>query len=226
MMYNYNENFILPISHDEVVHGKATIIQKMFGDYEIKFPQAKAFYAYVYMHPGKKLNFMGNEFAQFREWDETREQDWDLLKYPLHDAFQRFYAKLSHLYLEEPALYDGEYNSDCFGWLEVDAADYVTYAWERKASGQTIVTVMNLSDQFWKDFRVALPEQYELTELLNTDWEEFGGNTKPEDQNWSVENKPYKKKEQALCLDLPPFTARIFKVKSVKHSAQKKTPKK
>lgn len=96
---------------------------------------------------------MGNEFAQFREWDETREQDWDLLKYPLHDAFQRFYAKLSHLYLEEPALYDGEYNSDCFGWLEVDAADYVTYAWERKASGQTIVTVMNLSDQFWKDFR-------------------------------------------------------------------------
>lgn len=226
MMYFYSDLFLLPFSHDEVVHGKATIIQKMFGDYEIKFPQAKAFYAYVYMHPGKKLNFMGNEFAQFREWDETREQDWDLLKYPLHDAFQRFYAKLSHLYLEEPALYDGEYNSDCFGWLEVDAADYVTYAWERKASGQTIVTVMNLSDQFWKDFRVALPEQYELTELLNTDWEEFGGNTKPEDQNWSVENKPYKKKEQALCLDLPPFTARIFKVKSVKHSAQKKTPKK
>ena len=136
------------------------------------------------------------------------------------------HAKLSHLYLEEPALYGGEYNSDCFGWLEVDAADYVTYAWERKASGQTIVTVMNLSDQCWKDFRVVLPEQYELTELLNTDWEEFGGNTKPEDQNWSVENKPYKKKEQALCLDLPPFTARIFKVKSVKHSAQKKTPKK
>lgn len=226
MMYFYSDLFLLPFSHDEVVHGKATIIQKMFGDYEIKFPQAKAFYAYVYMHPGKKLNFMGNEFAQFREWDETREQDWDLLKYPLHDAFQRFYAKLSHLYLEEPALYDGEYNSDCFGWLEVDAADYVTYAWERKASGQTIVTVMNLSDQFWKDFQVALPEQYELTELLNTDWEEFGGNTKPEDQNWSVENKPYKKKEQALCLDLPPFTVRIFKVKSVKHSAQKKTPKK
>ena len=226
MMYFYSDLFLLPFSHDEVVHGKATIIQKMFGDYEIKFPQAKAFYAYVYMHPGKKLNFMGNEFAQFREWDETREQDWNLLKYPLHDAFQRFYAKLSHLYLEEPALYDGEYNSDCFGWLEVDAADYVTYAWERKASGQTIVTVMNLSDQFWKDFQVALPEQYELTELLNTDWEEFGGNTKPEDQNWSVENKPYKKKEQALCLDLPPFTARIFKVKSVKHSAQKKTPKK
>ena len=226
MMYFYSDLFLLPFSHDEVVHGKATIIQKMFGDYEIKFPQAKAFYAYVYMHPGKKLNFMGNEFAQFREWDETREQDWNLLKYPLHDAFQRFYAKLSHLYLEEPALYDGEYNSDCFGWLEVDAADYVTYAWERKASGQTIVTVMNLSDQFWKDFQVALPEQYELTELLNTDWEEFGGNTKPEDQNWSVENKPYKKKEQALCLDLSPFTARIFKVKSVKHSAQKKTPKK
>ena len=83
MMYFYSDLFLLPFSHDEVVHGKATILQKMWGDYEFKFPQAKVFYTYLYTHPGKKLNFMGNEFGQFREWDENREQDWNLLEYPI-----------------------------------------------------------------------------------------------------------------------------------------------
>lgn len=223
MMYFYSDLFLLPFSHDEVVHGKATIIQKMWGDYEFKFPQAKAFYTYVYTHPGKKLNFMGNEFGQFREWDENREQDWDLLKYPLHDAFHHFYEKLSNLYLNEPALHDGEYNSDCFEWLEVDAADYVTYAYERRASGETILMVMNLSDQFWKDFKVGIPMLYELEELLNTDWDIYGGNTKPSDVNWRVEDEPHKERPHTLFVDLPPFCARIFKVKRVIKS-KKKTP--
>lgn len=222
MMYFYSDLFLLPFSHDEVVHGKATIVQKMWGDYEFKFPQAKAFYTYVYTHPGKKLNFMGNEFGQFREWDENREQDWDLLKYPIHDAFHHFYEKLSNLYLTEPALHDGEYNSECFEWLEVDAADYVTYAYERRASGETILTVMNLSDQFWKDFQVGIPMLYELTELLNTDWDIYGGNTKPTDQNWKVEDKPCKKRPHTLTVDLPPFCARIFKVKRIRKSKKKK----
>lgn len=222
MMYFYSDLFLLPFSHDEVVHGKATIVQKMWGDYEYKFPQLKAFYTYVYTHPGKKLNFMGNEFAQFREWDEDREQDWDLLKYPAHDGFRHFYEKLSHLYLTEPALHDGEYHPDCFEWLEVDAADYVTYAYERRASGETILMVMNLSDQFWKDFRVGIPMLYELTEILNTDWEMYGGNTKLSDDNWRVEDEEHKERPHTLYVDLPPFCARIFKVKCVRKT--KKTP--
>lgn len=223
MMYFYSDLFLLPFSHDEVVHGKATIIQKMWGDYDCKFPQVKAFYSYLYTHPGKKLNFMGNEFGQFREWDENREQDWELLKYPLHDAFHHFYERLSNLYLTEPALHDGEYNSECFEWLEVDAADYVTYAYERRASGETILMVMNLSDQFWKDFKVGLPMLYELNELLNTDWEMYGGNTKQSDENWRVEDEPYKERPHTLIVDLPPFCARIFKVKKVKKSKKKST---
>ena len=221
MMYFYSDLFLLPFSHDEVVHGKATIIQKMWGDYEYKFPQAKAFYTYLYTHPGKKLNFMGNEFGQFREWDENREQDWGLLTYPLHDAFHRFYERLSGLYLTEPALYDGEYNSECFEWLEVDASDYVTYAYERRASKETILMVMNLSDQFWKDFKVGIPLLYEMTELLHTDWETYGGNTKETDQTWRVEDAPHKERPCTLYVDLPPFCARIFKVKSVRASAKK-----
>ncbi|MBO7689513.1 MAG: 1,4-alpha-glucan branching protein GlgB, partial [Clostridia bacterium] len=99
MMYFYDENFILPLSHDEVVHGKATILQKMSGLYEGKFQQARTFYMYMYAHPGKKLNVMGNELAQIREWDEDEEQDWFMLRYPLHDSFQVFMKDLSHLYL-------------------------------------------------------------------------------------------------------------------------------
>ncbi len=226
MMYFYSDLFLLPFSHDEVVHGKATIVQKMWGDYEFKFPQAKAFYTYVYTHPGKKLNFMGNEFGQFREWDENREQDWGLLTYPIHDAFHHFYRKLSNLYLTEPALHDGEYNSECFEWLEVDAADYVTYAYERRASGDTIVVVMNLSDQFWKDFKVGIPMLYELEELLNTDWGIYGGGTKLSDRNWRVEDEPHKERPHTLVVDLPPFNARMFKVKRVLKSKTKgKAPK-
>lgn len=224
MMYFYNDLFLLPFSHDEVVHGKATILQKMWGDYDFKFPQAKVFYTYLYTHPGKKLNFMGNEFGQFREWDENREQDWNLLEYPIHDAFHHFYQKIATLYLNEPALYDGEYNSDCFEWLEVDASDYVTYAYERRASGETILMVMNLSDQFWKDFSVGIPMLYELEELLHTDWEIYGGSTKQSDENWHVEDKPHKERPHTLVVDLPPLSARLFKVKKVLTPEPKKIP--
>lgn len=93
MMYYYDARFLLPLSHDEVVHGKATIMQKMSGDYENKFPQARSLYMYMYAHPGKKLNFMGNEIGQFREWDEKREQDWMLLDYPAHEAFRTLYER-------------------------------------------------------------------------------------------------------------------------------------
>ena len=104
-MYFYNEHYLLPFSHDEVVHGKATNLNKMNGQYEDKFPQARAMYLYMMIHPGKKLNFMGNEIGQFREWDENREQDWNLRKYPAHDSFYTFMAELNQVYLTHSALW-------------------------------------------------------------------------------------------------------------------------
>ncbi|MBQ7065282.1 MAG: 1,4-alpha-glucan branching protein GlgB [Lachnospiraceae bacterium] len=205
MQYFYNELFLLAFSHDEVVHGKATIIQKMWGQYEDKFPQVKAFYAYMYTHPGKKLNFMGNEFGQFREWDETREQDWDLLQYPAHDTFHHYYMDLCKLYSQEAALYDGEYNPDCFQWLEVHAEEFSTYVYERKGVGERVIVALNFSDQFWKDFTFRVETEGKVKELINSDWECYGGKTKPSDVNYQL-------KEDAMSLDLPPFSARIFKV--------------
>ena len=120
MMYFWREHYILPFSHDENVHGKATILQKMYGEYEDKFPQGRALYLYMAIHPGKMLDFMGNEFGQLREYDESREQDWLLLDYPIHEAFANYRRTLNELYRKYDAFWSGEYNPDHFLWLDCD----------------------------------------------------------------------------------------------------------
>lgn len=166
MAYYYDERYLLPLSHDEVVHGKATILQKMFGDYEMKFPQARAFYMYMYAHPGKKLNFMGNEIGHFREWDEKREQDWSLLSYPAHQDFQRFMKDLNHFYLEHPAFYEKDYDPDGFRWLECEAVDRCVYAFERISEKERIAAVFNFSGIVQEDFRLKIPGSKRLRRIF------------------------------------------------------------
>ena len=176
MQYFYNELYLLPISHDENVHGKATVIQKMWGDYDVKFPQARAFYMYMYSHPGKKLNFMGGEFAQFREWDETREQDWDILKYPLHDSFLRYMTDLEKLYTTRPSLYNGEYNPDCFKWILPDESERSVFAYKRCAENETTICLLNFSD---REQTITIPTDglTDLKELINSDSNIYSGNS-------------------------------------------------
>lgn len=147
MMYFYDEKYILPFSHDEVVHGKASVIQKMNGDYDKKFPQARALYMYMYAHPGKKMNFMGNELGQFREWDESREQDWCLLDYPIHRGFARFMRDICLVYMNHPALYAKDYPRGGFRWLICKDDGSCVYAFERMGGGERIAAVFNLSDE-------------------------------------------------------------------------------
>lgn len=221
MQYFYNELFLLAFSHDEVVHGKATIVQKMWGQYEDKFPQARALYAYFYTHPGKKLNFMGNEIGQLREWDENRQQDWEMLRYPMHDSFHKYYQKLCELYTTYPALYDGEYNRDCFAWLEANAKSFSTYVYERRASNQTILVMLNFSDQYWSDFTFAYDRNCVLEELINSDWECYSGKTKKEDMAVTVEKVFYNGKPYRIKTDIAPFSARIFLVKQMNSNNEK-----
>ena len=141
--YAGSDHFILPLSHDEVVHGKATIVNKMCDLYEGKFDQARALYLYMYTLPGKKLSFMGNEIGQLREWDEKREQDWDMLKYPIHDAFHHYMMKLNQIYLENSALWEWDYDERGFQWIDADKVNECIYAYRRMSSKQTIVFVMN-----------------------------------------------------------------------------------
>lgn len=203
MQYFYNELYLLPISHDENVHGKATVIQKMWGDYEVKFPQARAFYMYMYSHPGKKLNFMGGEFAQFREWDETREQDWDMLKYPLHDSFLRYMTDLEKLYTTRPSLYNGEYNPDCFKWILPDESDRSVFAYKRCAENETTICLLNFSD---REQNITIPADglTDLKELINSDSNIYSGET---EVKHSVKIKPA---GGEFSVKLSPFSGRLF----------------
>ncbi|MDO4337143.1 MAG: 1,4-alpha-glucan branching protein GlgB [Eubacteriales bacterium] len=204
MMYYYDDHFLLPFSHDEVVHGKATIAQKMYGDYDGKFPQARALYMYMYAHPGKKLNFMGNEFAQLREWDEKREQDWDILKYPKHNAFHRFMKDLNKLYLSTPAMSAKDYGQDGFRWLDCHQESKCIYAFERTDGQQRLIALFNFSGVLQEEFRLQVGDRRRLKLLLASDAQEYDG---------SVE---YKKdtsipvKKGVASINIGAFTAMYF----------------
>jgi len=181
MMYFRNENYLLPLSHDEVVHGKATILQKMSGAYDDKFPQGRAMYLYMAVHPGKKLNFMGNEFGQLREWDESRQQDWNLFDYPLHAAFYRFMADLNKLYLEHPAFSEKDYEEEGFSWIDCHQEARCIYAVERKSGNERLAAVFNFSGVRQEDYclkaGIADPEI-----LIHSDWIKYGGGTEEGDE--------------------------------------------
>ena len=177
MMYYYDARFLLPLSHDEVVHGKATILQKMNGDYDNKFPQARALYMYMYAHPGKKLNFMGNEFGQLREWDEKREQDWMLLDYPIHSGFARFMKDLNEIYLTHSALWEKDYQADGFRWIDCHQEQTCVYVLERSSKKEHLTAVFNFSDRS-QTYELKLPGCQKIKELLNSDLEAYGGSLK------------------------------------------------
>ena len=210
MEYFYNELFLLPFSHDEVVHGKATIIQKMWGDYDDKFKQCRALYMYMYTHPGKKLNFMGNEIAQFREWDEKREQDWQLIKMPLHDAFNKYIKRLNEVYDNYEALYENEYDSRYFKWLEVNAPEKSVYIYERGRDDHRIIVALNFSDNEYAPFTFKVEEELRLREIVNSDSDIYGGST------WGMRSDVTTTKEDDylynLSINLKPFSGIIYEV--------------
>lgn len=172
--YAYNERYILPFSHDEVVHGKKTIIDKLNGSYEQKFAQARLLYLYMMTHPGKKLNFMGNEIAMFREWDERRELDWDLLNMPAHDSFHRYIGELNRLYLKKKAIWAQDHTYDGFKWVDCKSDNKCVFGYIRTDGTQTLLALFNFSD---KDAGIAPELDASATMLLHTNWDVFGGNT-------------------------------------------------
>lgn len=205
MMYYYDDRFLLPLSHDEVVHGKATILQKMNGEYEEKFPQARAFYMYMYAHPGKKLNFMGNEIGQFREWDEKRQQDWSLLDYPKHREFHRFMADLNAFYLAHPAFFEKDYERDGFRWIDCHQEAGCIYAFERISAKERIAAVFNFSGKVWKDYHFQVENAAVLKRLLSSNQNIYGGCEKEKDVL-------LKAGAGGFSVTLQPFSAEYYEV--------------
>lgn len=193
--YAFNERYILPFSHDEVVHGKKTIIGKINGTYDEQFAQAKLLYLYMMTHPGKKLNFMGNEIAMFREWDEKRALDWDLLKMPSHDAFHRYIKDLNHIYLKQKTLWNIDHNYDGFKWIKCSSNNNCLFAYIRTDGINTVLAILNFSNL---EVQIQPKLKGKFILLINSDWDIYGGNS-------------IKKVKRSLIKTVPPFTAMLYK---------------
>jgi 1,4-alpha-glucan branching enzyme len=176
LVYAFSENFVLPLSHDEVVHGKGSLLTKMSGDEWQKFANLRAYYGLMWGYPGKKLLFMGQEFAQRREWSEERSLDWHLLDAPAHAGVQHLVRDLNRLYRDTPALHARDCEAEGFEWLVVDDASASVFAWLRKAPGAPPVAVIsNMTPALHGHYRLPLPQNGRWRELLNTDAHCYGG---------------------------------------------------
>ncbi len=175
MAYFYSEKFILPLSHDEVVHSKGTILNKMWGSYDQKFSQARNLYAYMMAHPGKKLTFMGNELGHFSEWDENKELDWHLLQYTRHNAFNRFIVDLNHIYNHHSCLSRFDYEHRGFSWIDADNANQSIYSFYREDEKSIIVVILNMTPESYEHYQIGVPVAGEYIELINSEKDIYEG---------------------------------------------------
>jgi 1,4-alpha-glucan branching enzyme len=176
LVYAFAENFVLAISHDEVVHGKGSLLTKMAGDDWQKFANLRAYYGLMWGYPGKKLLFMGQEFAQRQEWSEARSLDWDLLGAPAHEGMRLLVRDLNRTYRETPALYARDCEGEGFQWLVVDDADASVFAWARHAPGAAPVAIIcNMTPMPHGNYRLPLPANGVWREVINTDAAIYGG---------------------------------------------------
>ena len=176
MVYAYSEHYVLPISHDEVVYGKDSLYGKMPGDGWQKLAGVRSMFAYQWAHPGKKLSFMGNELAQWGEWDHDASIDWDCLNWQEHRQVQTMVADLNAFYKAHPALWSQDFDPAGFQWLTSDDADHNTLSFLRIGTkGETLAVVVNFSGEAWSDYQVALPTGGKWTEVFTTDDAKYGG---------------------------------------------------
>ena len=212
MSYHTAENYILPISHDEVVHLKCSMLNKMPGYRVDKFANLRVAYSYMFTHSGKKLLFMGQDFGQECEWSEARELEWNCLSDPLHSGMNNYVKRLLELYNKYPCLYEIDNGWEGFEWMEADDADRSVYAYVRKSSKGTnnILTVLNFTPMERKDYRIGVPKKKKYKLLLNSDAKEFGGNGAEIPAEISAEKILSNGKEYSIGFDLPAYGAVHF----------------
>jgi len=211
MLYAFTENFLLPFSHDEVVHGKGSMLNKMPGDEWRRFANLRVLYTYMFTHPGKKLLFMGTEFGQGTEWDSTKVLDWYVLEYDFHKGLQRLVRELNQLYHNTPALHSNEFDWQGFEWIDCHDADQSILSFIRKGGDEVIAVIVNFTPVPRHDYRIGVPEAGKYLEVLNSDSSLYGGSDVgnggrdliAEEKEWM--NRPY-----SLVLTVPPMGAVVL----------------
>ncbi|MEY2481132.1 MAG: 1,4-alpha-glucan branching enzyme [Verrucomicrobiota bacterium] len=213
LLYAFTEHFILVLSHDEVVHGKYSLLNKMPGDEWQKFANLRMFYAWMYGHPGKKLLFMGGEFGQWKEWNHDRELDWELAQLPKHDGLRRLVQHLNYVYKNEPAFWDQDDTYDGFEWIDFHDADNSVVAFMRKSRGGDVIAfVVNATPLVRHDYRLGVPQAGFYREIINTDAETYGGSNVGNFGGAQSENTPWMAREHSIMIQLPPLATVAFKL--------------
>ena len=211
-MYAFSENFILPISHDEVVHGKCSLINKMPGEYDQMFDNLRAYMTYIMMHPGKKLLFMGSEFAQFIEWDYKKELDWSLLSFEKHRQTKDFVKSLNKFYLENSALYDFDFDERGFQWISGEDYAQSIICFRRKAKdGTELIVVCNFAPVTRENYRIGVPGAGTYKTVFCSDWESFGGKTEKVRRGVKTDKISMHGQDNSLELTIPGMSVTVYK---------------
>ncbi len=213
MAYFFADRFLLPFSHDEVVHGKKNIIDKMWGNYDQKVAQVKNLFLYQYTHPGKKLNFMGNEIGHFREWDEEKEMDWFLLRYPIHQKLARFTKDLNHIYLHHSELYKNDYNEYGFTWIDADNINQSIYIYKRESDTGVMIVILNMLDVSYQEFEIGVPYHGEYYEIINSEKDIYGGCNMCNYEPLKSIHKTTHKQKYTIKVRIAPFSGIVLKLK-------------
>jgi 1,4-alpha-glucan branching enzyme len=211
LMYAFSENFVLPLSHDEVVHGKGSLLQKMPGDRWQKFANLRAYLGFMFGHPGKKLLFMGNEFAQAAEWNHDASLDWHLLGDPLHAGVQKLARDLNRLHRETPALHQLDHKPEGFEWIAHSDAAHSVVSFVRRghAGSAPVLVACNFTPVPRRGWRIGVPRAGRWVERLNTDSAYYGGSNVGTPQAWA-EAVPCDGRPDSVVIDLPPLGAVMF----------------
>ena len=218
MMYNYAENYVLPLSHDEVVHGKKSLIEKMWGDEWNKFAGLRAFMGYMMGHPGKKLTFMGCEFAQGIEWREYEQLEWNLIEaLEINEKTQLFFKDLNKLYLDNKAFWELDHDHLGFNWIEADNSDQSILVFTRRSrkDDETLIFIVNFTSIVYYDYQIGVPFLGEYEELFNTDDSKYGGSGQIMDTPLFAERAPFQNQPYSVKIKVPPMATLVLKVKDI-----------
>ena len=215
MIYAYDESFILPISHDEVVHGKGSLLDKMPGDRWQKFANLRFFLAWMFAHPGKKLLFQGTEFGQSEEWDHDTSLDWHLTQYPEHEGVRRLVVDLNRLYREEPALHEADHRPEGFCWLDHGDAENSSFAFLRRniSGDSTLLVAINATPVPREGFRMGVPQGGFYEEVLNTDSGHYAGTNVGNAGGIEAHEVPWHNQSHSIEVTLPPLATLIFRLR-------------